>query len=73
MYDFTLEDEVIAYEETQKLQSALNKLQDIEQSIIKAVYFEGMSMKEAAADNEINYRKALDIRKKSFNQLKKYL
>jgi len=30
-------------------------------------------MKEAAADSEIDYRKALDIRKNSFNQLKKYL
>jgi len=73
VYDFTLEDEVIAYEQTKKLQVALDNLQELERRIIYSVYMEGMNLKEAAADSDVNYRKAIEIRKKSLIKLRDHL
>ena len=73
VYDFTLEDEVIAYEQTKKLQVALDNLPELERRIIYGVYIEGMNLKEVAADCDVNYRKAIDLRKKSLVKLKGYL
>lgn len=69
-YAFTLEDEVIAYEETRKLYEGLDQLSDNEKRLIQAIYMKGMSIKEAAADLDIDYRKALKVRKKSLEKLK---
>lgn len=69
VYDFTLEDEVIALRKL-KLRDALDNLRKHRRH---AVYMEGMNMKEAAADSNINYRKALEIRKKSLSKLKDFL
>lgn len=73
IHDFTLEDEVIAYDEAQKVRKALDKLQGIEKNIIKAVYIEGKTLKEAAAECDLNYRKAIEIKKEALNKLRKYL
>ncbi|WP_341429634.1 sigma-70 family RNA polymerase sigma factor [Clostridium magnum] len=72
-YEFTLEDEVIAYDESQKVNRALDKLESIEKDIIRLVYIEGKKLKEAAADCDINYRKAIEIKKEALNKLRKYL
>ncbi|MBV7271626.1 sigma-70 family RNA polymerase sigma factor [Clostridiaceae bacterium UIB06] len=72
-HDFTLEDEVIAYDEAQKVRKALDKLQGIEKDIIEAVYIKGKTLKEAAADFNIKYRIAIEIKKEALNELRKYL
>lgn len=72
-YDFTLEDEVIAYDEAQKIRRAMEKIEGIEQDIIKAVYIDGKTLKEAAFDYNVNYRKAIEIKKEALNKLRKYL
>ena len=72
-YDFTLEDEIIAYDEAQKVNKAMDKLESIEKDIIRLVYIEGKTLKEAAADCDINYRKAIEIKKEALNKLRKYL
>jgi len=38
-YDFTLEDEIIAYDEAQKVNKAMDKLESIEKDIIRLVYY----------------------------------
>ncbi len=72
-YDFTLEDEVIAYDQSEKIKLALCKLQDIEIKIIKSVYMEGRTLKETAEILDIKYRHAIEIRKTALDKLKKYL
>ncbi|MTK12529.1 MAG: sigma-70 family RNA polymerase sigma factor [Clostridiaceae bacterium] len=73
VHDFTLEDEVITYDEVQKVTKALDKLQGIEKNIIKVVYIKGKTLKEAAAECDLNYRKAIEIKKEALNKLRKYL
>lgn len=65
-YDFTLEDEVIAYDEAQKVKNALDKLEVIERDIIKLVYIEGKTLKEEAVHCDLNYRKAIEIKKEAY-------
>lgn len=72
-YDFTLEDEVIAYEEVQKINKGMEKLDDIEKNIIKYVYIDDKTLKKAAADCNVNYRKAIEIKKEALSKLRKYL
>ncbi|OBR89956.1 sigma-70, region 4 [Clostridium ragsdalei P11] len=72
-YDFTLEDEVIAFDQAEKIRLSLNKLQDIEIKIIKSVYMEGRTLKETADILNIKYRHAIEIKKSALNKLKKYL
>ncbi|WPC42772.1 sigma-70 family RNA polymerase sigma factor [Clostridium sp. JS66] len=72
-YDFTLEDEVIAYEESAKLKEALYKLQGTEKSIIESVYIKGTTLRKAAADCGINYRRAIKLRREALRKLRNYL
>ncbi|WP_065079111.1 RNA polymerase sigma factor, partial [Clostridium ragsdalei] len=72
-YDFTLEDEVIAFDQAEKIKLALCNLQDIEIKIIKSVYMEGRTLKETAEILNIKYRHAIEIKKAALNKLKKYL
>ncbi|WP_049781926.1 sigma-70 family RNA polymerase sigma factor [Clostridium ljungdahlii] len=72
-YDFTLEDEVIAFDQAEKIKLALCKLQDIEIKVIKSVYMEGRTLKETAEMLNIKYRHAIEIKKSALNKLKKYL
>lgn len=72
-YDFTLEDEIIAYDEIEKINREVDKLSDIEKKIIKSVYIDRITLKKTAEMLNINYRKAIEIKKESLNKLKKYL
>ena len=69
-YDFTLEDEVIAYDEAYKINIAADKLPDIEKKVVKLVYIDGETLKKTAEILNINYRKAIEIKKESLNKLK---
>lgn len=72
-YDFTLENEVIAYEEVAKVKKALDNLQGTEKRIIESVYIKGTTLKKAAADCGINYRKAIKVRREALRKLRNYL
>ncbi len=72
-YDFTLEDEVIAYDELEKVLRSLNILQDSERKIIRSVYIEGRTLKETSEILNIKYRQAITIKKEALSKLKKYL
>ena len=72
-YDFTLEDEVIAYDQSEKIRLELYKLEDTEIKIIKSVYMEDRTLKETAEMLNIKYRQAIEIRKAALDKLKKHL
>ena len=72
-YDFTLEDEVIAYDQSEKIRFELYKLEDTEIKIIKSVYMEDRTLKETAEMLNIKYRQAIEIRKAALDKLKKHL
>ncbi|MGE5628583.1 MAG: sigma-70 family RNA polymerase sigma factor [Solirubrobacterales bacterium] len=71
--DFTLEDEIIAYEETLNLKKAMEKLNLQEQNILNLVYVKGLKLKEAAALSQVKYRTAIEIRKTALSKLKELL
>lgn len=67
-YSFTIEDEVIAYEEIKKLYSAIDHLSMEERSIIENFYFQGNTLDAVAATcnmsyNQIRYKKDKIIKK----------
>ncbi|AGK95916.1 sigma-70 family RNA polymerase sigma factor [Clostridium pasteurianum] len=70
VYDFTLEDEVIAYDETKRIMEALNKLPDEEKNIIIGVYLQHRPLTEVAATLKISYRQAVEIKKKALHKLR---
>ena len=72
-YDFTLEDEVIAYDEACKVNNAVDKLLPIEKSVIRSVYIQGRTLKKTAEMLGLNYRHAIKIKRESLNKLRKYL
>lgn len=71
--EFTLEDEIIAYEETLNLKKAMVKLNYQEQNILNLVYVKGLTLKEAAALCDVKYRVAIEIRKIALGKLKQFL
>ncbi|MFT8314023.1 MAG: sigma-70 family RNA polymerase sigma factor [Clostridium sp.] len=73
VYDFTLEDEVIAYDETKRIMEALDKLPTQERNIVSGVYIQRRPLTEVAATYDINYRKAVEIKKKALNRLRQLL
>lgn len=71
VYDFTLEDEVIAHEETKKLlKTVKEKLSVDEKNIISGVYFQDKTLKEVAATFNINYRRAVEVKRQALNKLR---
>lgn len=73
VYDFSLEDEIIAYEETEKISQAIEMLEGEEQRVIKRIYIEDKTLKAVAKELNICYRKAIYVKKDAFEKLKKYL
>ena len=69
-YEFTLEDEVIAYDEVKKLQVALDKLDPIEREIVERYYILDQSLKEIACDSDKSYYQFARIKKKALEKLK---
>ena len=69
-YEFTLEDELIAYEEVKKLYSALDKLEPLEREIIERYYILDHSLGEIACDGDKNYYQFARLKKKALKKLK---
>ncbi|MCY6354480.1 RNA polymerase sigma factor [Clostridium sp. ZS2-4] len=69
-YDFTLEDEVIAYEEVLKLRTELEKLAPEEREVIAKYYLMEKSYKEIAADSDKTVSQVRYLRNKGIEKLK---
>ena len=69
-YAFTLEDEIIAYDEVKKLYKALDKLNSIEREILERHYIHEESYKEIACTLDIKYNRIIYLKDKAFKKLK---
>ncbi|HEY8889910.1 MAG TPA: sigma-70 family RNA polymerase sigma factor [Clostridium sp.] len=69
-YEFTLEDEVIAYDEVEKLYVALNTLEPFERYILERFYIMGHSLTEIACTTDKTYHQYAKIKKKALDKLK---
>ncbi|MBU3158346.1 sigma-70 family RNA polymerase sigma factor [Clostridium frigoris] len=69
-YEFTLEDEVIAYDEAKNLYIALNTLEPFERYIIERYYIMGHSLTEIASTTDKSYHQYVRIKKKALEKLK---
>jgi len=69
-YEFTLEDEVIAYAEVKKLYAALDRLEPLEREIIERYYILDQPLGEIACDSDKSYHQFARIKKKALEKLK---
>lgn len=72
-YEFTLEDEVIAYEEIKRLYDALEKLDPYERDIVERFYILEDSLREIACDGPHSYYHYVRVKNKALKKLKKYI
>jgi len=72
-YEFTLEDEVIAYEEIKKLYIALAKLEPSEREVIEKYYILDHSLGEIACDSDKSYHQFARHKKKILKKLRALL
>lgn len=70
-YDFTIEDQIIAYDEVKRLYRALDILSEEERRIIDEFYFENKALKEIACEGNKDYGKTFRMKKKALNKLRK--
>lgn len=69
-YEFTLEDEVIAYDEVKKLYVALDKLDPLEREIIEKYYILDHSLGEIACDSDKSYHQFARMKRKALEKLR---
>ncbi|MBU3091648.1 sigma-70 family RNA polymerase sigma factor [Clostridium sp. CF011] len=69
-YEFTLEDEVIGYDEVKKLYAALETLEPLERKMLERYYILGDSIGEIACDSDKSYHQFARIKKKALQKLK---
>jgi RNA polymerase sporulation-specific sigma factor len=76
-YSFTLEDEVIAYDEAKRLYNALEMLTPFERSVVERFYLLQDSLKEISCDGNgdgnDHYYDYVRIKNKALKKLKKYI
>ncbi|MBU3145619.1 sigma-70 family RNA polymerase sigma factor [Clostridium sp. CF012] len=72
-YEFTLEDEVIAYDEVKKLYVALDKLNPSERDILERYYVLDQSLGEIACDSDKNYHQFARMKRKALEKLRKLM
>lgn len=70
-YDFTIEDELIAYEEIKKLYKAIDKLDPIEKEILNRHYIDKESFREIACDIDKPYNRVTYLRSRAIKKLRK--
>ncbi|MGH4120850.1 sigma-70 family RNA polymerase sigma factor [Clostridium sp.] len=69
-YEFTLEDEVIAFDEVKKLYAAIDTLEPLEREIIEKYYILEKSLGEIACDSDKSYHQFARLKKKALKKLK---
>ncbi|WP_096635770.1 sigma-70 family RNA polymerase sigma factor [Clostridium cochlearium] len=72
-YMFTLEDEILAFEKTEKLYNALDKLSSEERDIINSFYIKEKSLDEIAATTNKSYNNIRYLKSKAVKKLQKTL
>ncbi|EJP6474093.1 sigma-70 family RNA polymerase sigma factor [Clostridium sp. FAM 1755] len=72
-YMFTIEDEIIAYEKTQKIYEALDKLTPEEQQVINGFYIKNNSINKVAEDTNKTYNSVRYTKDKAIKKLQKIL
>jgi RNA polymerase sporulation-specific sigma factor len=69
-YEFTLEDEVIAYDEAKKLYEAIATLEPLEREILQKYYVLEKSLGEIACDSDKSYHQFARLKKKALKKLR---
>ena len=69
-YEFTLEDEVIAYDEVKKLYIALDKLDPSERTILERYYILEQPLGEIACDSDKSYHQFARMKRKALDKLR---
>ncbi|MGH4122218.1 MAG: sigma-70 family RNA polymerase sigma factor [Clostridium sp.] len=69
-YEFTLEDEVIAYDEVKKLYVALDSLDPLEREILEKYYIMDQSLGEIACHSDKSYHQFARIKRKALEKLR---
>lgn len=72
-FEFTLEDQIIAYEQVKKLYKALDKLSKEERDIIEKFYLKGETLKEIACDIDESYYKTVRRKEKAIMKLRDFM
>nr|WP_272507469.1 sigma-70 family RNA polymerase sigma factor [Clostridium aestuarii] len=72
-YEFTIEDQLIVYEEVKELYAAMDKLEPIEREILNRYYINNESFKEIACGMECDYNRITYLRTKAINKLSKII
>jgi len=72
-YEFTLEDQVIAYEEVKKLYVALDKLDPLEREIIERYYISNEPLEEIACDRDKSYHQFARMKRKALEKLRRLM
>jgi RNA polymerase sigma factor (sigma-70 family) len=72
-YEFTLEDQIIAYDNVKKLYEVLDKLSEEERDMIERFYIIEDSLKEIACDRNVDYYKAVRLKEKVLRKLRRNL
>ncbi|MCB2291441.1 sigma-70 family RNA polymerase sigma factor [Clostridium sp. CS001] len=69
-YEFTLEDEVIAYTEVKKVYAALDTLEPLEREVIERYYILNQPLGEIACGSDKSYYQFARIKKKALEKLR---
>ncbi|KOA78096.1 RNA polymerase sigma factor [Clostridium botulinum] len=69
-YEFTVEDEVIVYDQVKKLYEAMDKLQPLEREIISRYYINDESFKDIANDKKLLYDRTTYLRRRAIRKLR---
>jgi RNA polymerase sigma factor (sigma-70 family) len=72
-YELTIEDQIIAYQEVEKLYKALDKLQPQEKEIVERFYIIEDSLKEIACDCNIKYYTAVKMKEAALKKLRELI
>ncbi|GAA0182144.1 sigma-70 family RNA polymerase sigma factor [Clostridium sediminicola] len=72
-YSFTIEDQVIAYQQIEKMEIAMNKLEPQHRKIVIDFYLNSKSIGEISKEIKVPAKQLYYIKKKALKDLKSYL
>lgn len=72
-YEFTIEDEMIAYEQVKELYEALDKLEPEEREILERRYIKEESFSEIACDMNLGYDRTTYLRNRGLKKIREII
>ncbi|GAA0719931.1 sigma-70 family RNA polymerase sigma factor [Clostridium malenominatum] len=72
-YEFTIEDEILAFERTKELYEAMDKLTEEEKMVISSFYINKSSLREIAATSDKSYNNVRYLKDRAVRKLQKML